>query len=305
MFNVLVLQPNADPLNDVYGFDIDFTAPDIADLKVGAVVVAKSDGSLIENAVDPATDIALTAGQHINFVVNTINGLKKSVDLKRGGIRYTKEEHLTPEAKEIEVTIAAPADLTPFVGQYASITFTNKMIPEFNQTRLKFVSVELTEDNVVSIDDVMDDLVDAINHTIPYVTAVYALGVLTLTGEAGFDFAISAGDIIRDSAIEVTIPVVFGTPNAALVKRIQELSSYDGVNISKQASELYSLSPEINPTLAYSRYVINIINPIGPSKVPSFTLTQYIFVPEGMANVDADIQAVLDYLMGNDTAAWA
>lgn len=313
MFSVLVLnQVNVDPTDDRYGEGVNLLAggdPDYDDLDVGSILLALSDGSIIQRAAaagDIADSVDARPDQFMKFIVRTANGLQKGIDISVGNFAYSYNAYVAPVAQVMTVVAAAPADLAPFIGQYATITITKVSEPEYKVSRTKSYSVILNDVNSADIDLVMAELVTKINadHDLG-VTVAYNAGnnTLTLTGTVGKRFNVVAEDIIRDSTIVTTTQPVVGTPTSALEKSEIERSSWDGYNLSKMASELYNLKKSTDPDVTYATFVIGTKLNIGPSKGHQFDTHQIIAVPVVCTGVIEELTSLLDYLSGADAAA--
>lgn len=316
MYSVLVLNPvNADPATDTYGEGMTLGTPAtlaLSDLDVGSIALVKSDGEILDRTANAGAiadeDFAgnMRNDQLLNFVTRTANGLQKGVHLTRG-LKYYLTEYSTPVAQEETLTVSAPTELAPFVGQYASIHIIDVDAPEWQMTRQKPYSVIVNETNYADIDTVMGELEDAINNDPDaIVTVVYAAGVFTFTAKvAGKRFAVKAEDIIRDSVAATTQEPVSGPPTSEIAEAEINRSSQEGININKMASELYNVVRSTNPALTYSVFVIESTNNIGSDKGVQFPLTQTIAVPTTCTLLIDDLTALLDYLSESDVdAVW-
>lgn len=312
MFNVLITKAvNAAPAADLYGEGLALLggAPDIEELDEGGIALCKSDGQIIQRdaAGDIADSISVSKGDTLKFVVRTANGLQKGLTINPFNFSYNHRAYIAPGTQESKHVISAPADLTPFVGQYATLRVTDNSQPEYKVNRTKSYEVELNDENADDIDSVMAELVDKINNDDnAIITAAYDNGTDTITytaNEAGVRFTVNAEDIIRDSTYTVNAHNVVGTPTSALAEKEIRRSSQLGINIDEEASELYNISRSADKDTTYDVFVINTTNNVGHSKSPNFELTQTIAIPSGCTGVIAELTSLLEYLAGEDNAA--
>lgn len=312
MFSVLVTkQIAAVAANDRYGTGINFVAPDISDLTAGGIVALHNDGSLIPRTAsgDIADDIAI-GFETIKLQVNGVNGLKGGIVINPKTMRISKQVYVAPAAKVVTCDLDGkiPVDLDPYVGQYATFRVVDKSKPTYAENRVRVYSVILTDANILDIDLIAAEMVAMINHDyVGVVTAAWdAVNVtMTFTGVVGKDFSVIAEDILREGDIATTTEVVFGTPTANLKTEELSRASWDGYNISKMASELYNVQPDVVDATTYVVYVITSVNNVGPSHDPTFTQTQILAVPAASTGLITELDALFAYLLGDTTAAWS
>lgn len=314
MLSILVLkQTEVVATDDIYGIGTTPGGLDIDDLTAGGIILVASSGQLLDRTADGGDidDEGLdVAGRTVRFVANTPNGLIHGIDInpRDFDVVFVNHSSFTPTAAIGNLVVAAPADLTPFVGQYATVTITDVDAPEYQIDRMKLYTVELDETNVTDIDNVMTDLETEINADADaIVTAVYTEGTNTLTlthKETGKAFNAVAGDVIRDSVFTMTTPPVDIHTGTDVEEAHTKVASWLGYNPADKANALYDLLPVAEAGVDYDLFVIHTTLNQGPDHSVNFPKTQIIAVPEGCTTLTADILAILEYLGGDAAAVW-
>ncbi len=307
MFNLLVTKAiNPIPSNDIYGEGL--SGNNINTLAQGSIVLTNSDGTLLhsDSGVEIMQSMSLNKDKTYRFATKDANGIKFGLNINPNMIQYTKSLYVSPIAHVIKITVAAPSDLSPYIGQYANIALTDTSEPEYRTSRTKNYSVVLNEANTDNIATLMTELAALINADSNAIAiASYGAGIITLTAKvAGKRIMANPEDIIRDSTVVHHVQPKAGTPTDNIKLLSDSIKSWEGININKNASDLHNVS-DVVENIQYTVFTINTANPTGPSIDTKFNLTQYIAIPSGCTRVITDVESILNFISGDMNAVWS
>ena len=276
-------------------------------LASGSIALVTSDGLVVPRGTDQnakalntnTTLAGITKDQHACFITKTPSGLRKGVSLVKGKTRYSKVTYAAAVKQVSTITIS---EANAVVGQYASLEITDKSVPSYRRTS-KTYSVLLNATNTASATTLVTALKAEIAKDPHACVVPTGTDTLILTGvHAGIGFVVTPTECIQGNTVTLTTAAT-GTPGAERILE-EEMSnmSREGVNKHSLAADLSNVISAIDTSANYTIFVAESSNTEGPDFSVEFPLVQIIAVPTTATLLLSDIEALLKYLSGDESA---